>query len=690
MEENKRHTIIRFAIIFLLLVCGFGVVIAKIVYTQTVERDKYLTFINKTKLKEQTVKPNRGNIYDCRGNLLAGSVTIYELHMDTRTEALRANNGKLFYEYIDSISDALSLYFKDKSSHEYKKMITDAYNKGNRWLLLQKNRVTFSQLQDIKKMPLFRKDKNKSGLTIEEAHQRIKPFGTLASRTIGGIYTKSGQGNSGLELQYEDVLCGKDGRKEVQIEDGRAIVLRQQDAEDGNDIVTTIDINLQDIVETQLLQQLNHLQADWGCCILMEVKTGEVKAIANLGLQNGKYVEDKNYAVTRVEPGSTFKTYSLMAALDDSNLKLNDTLNTENGSWVYCDPKHPIRDDHKYATLTTRQILAASSNIGTAKIITRTYEKKASKFINKLDKMGVRDSIPFEIPGTQAPLIEIPSDKETLARMSFGYSVELSPIAILAFYNAIANNGKMIRPYLVKEIQHNGKTLETFDSEVLQSSICKASTLADIKECLESVVWDKEGTASYAQSDIVRIVGKTGTTRILENGIYDNNRHRITFCGYFPMENPQYTCICMIHNPRTSRRSNLCAQTVRRIAEKTMAYASYIPIAEHYVHPDSMVCPPVKRGMQADIRKATKGTKVAIKTCNAEWARLNENYQSEPLTIRTDIVPNVIGMGAKDAVYAIEQTGMHARLSGKGKVIKQSVPQGSKPQKGGTIYIELR
>lgn len=698
MDETKRNTVIRFAVIFLLMTAGFVAVLVKIVYTQTIERDALLQTAQRLVSQKATVRPNRGNIYDAGGNLLAGSAAIYSLRMDTRVQALHANNGKLFYAKIDSVAEALSAYFNDRTPQQYKHMIVTAYQKGDGWLSLYPHRITYSQLQDIKRMPLFRLDSYKSGLIATEDYRRIKPFGSLASRTIGSIYTVTGKGYAGLERQYEEQLSGKEGHKQTQMIDGRIIVSDNREAEDGNDIVTTLDVNLQDIVETQLRQTLNPLQADWGCCILMEVHTGEIKAIANLGrMADGSYAEDRNYAVTCVEPGSTFKPVSMMAVLDDKDFDLDDTVMVRGKQWVYQDKRNPITDSHEVHDPTLRQIIAASSNVGISKLVTRTYENKASRFVGKLEKMGLCDSIPFEVPGMQAPRISVPSDKETLARMSFGYSVELPPIAILTFYNAIANDGKMIRPLLVKEIQHNGRTVEKFEASVMHSSICKSSTLADIRKCLESVVWDNTcGTASVtpwgsrkAQSDIVHIAGKTGTARILENGRYSTTQHRIAFCGYFPMENPQYTCICMIQRPRNGNDAGLyCGGVVRRVAEKTMAYAGNIPVRQLYA--DTIDLPPVKRGRQTDIRRAAKGTGVPLQHCDAEWVRINGQYTAEALNISDRLVPDVVGMGAKDAVYAIEQTGMHARLSGKGKVIRQSLQPGTEVIKGGIVHIELR
>lgn len=700
MNDKQKQTVIRFAAVFALIAAGFVAVLVKIVITQTVERDDLMKIAERQKSKEYTIEPNRGNIYDCRGRLLAGSAPTYSIYMDTRVQALHENKGKLFNTYVDSLSLALSEYFGDRTQQEYKRLLQQGYNTGSGRLRLYPKRLTYSQMKAVQAMPLFNKGKLKSGLLIESNYQRIKPFGSLASRSIGSIFGNNGKGVSGLEMMYDNVLRGQEGEMGTHTVEGHTVSQVNREAVDGCDIVTTIDANLQDIVESNLRSTLIGLNADWGCCILMETKTGEVKAISNLGKVEDRYVEDKNYAVTRVEPGSTFKTYALIAALDDGKVSLEDTVSTNNGVWYYSDPKRPISDAHRYShPITVQQALAASSNVALAKIVTHAYEKKAEKFVSKLDKMGVRDSIAFDIPGTNLPFIEVPKDGETLARMAFGYYVELPPIYSLMFYNAIANNGKMIRPFLVKEVQQNGQTIEQYSTSTVASSICKSSTLRDIRKCLEAVVWDNEyGTASIspwgqkkAQSNIVHIAGKTGTARVLENGKYLSNYHRIAFCGYFPMENPKYSCICVIHKPRNPYDAGMnCGGTVRRIAEKTMAYSGSVHVSKHYVDKDSLLLPPIKRGIQKEIRKAGDGTNIDIKRTDSQWIRVNENYEAEPLNVTPDVVPNVVGMGARDAVYAIEQTGMLATIKGKGKVTSQSVAPGSKAVKGGKVYLELK
>ena len=712
MSDTQRNTIIRFAIIYTVIAIGFLAVLIKIGVTQTIDRKQLLAIASRQVSRNETIPASRGNIFDCSGRLLAGSAPQYYIYMDTRVPALSDNDNLLFNKYIDSISDGLSNLFQDRTAAQYKQTITNAFYKGNGRLRIYPKRITYSQLKELKALPLFNQGSMKSGLIVESRYQRIKPFGSLASRTIGSIYGETGKGNSGLEMQFEEYLHGKDGQKTIQMVDGRVVSVEDEDAIDGMDIITTLDANLQDVVESQLRQTLNRLDADWGCCILMEVKSGKVRAMSNLGrTAEGNYIEDKNYAVSRIEPGSTFKTYALMAAMDDGKVSIDDTIDVEKGLWYYEKAQRPIRDSHIYkdkqgnplavTRFTVKEVLATSSNVGLAKIVTSAYEKKASKFVDKLDKMGVRETVPFDIPGTQQPKIDDPNDGETLARMAFGYYVELPPIDILMFYNAIANNGKMIRPYIVSEIQKDGITHKRFSSSTVSSSICKSSTLRDIRECLEAVVWDnKFGTASVnpwgmrkAQSDIVHIAGKTGTAQVLEkNGKYNPHHHRTLFCGYYPMDNPKYTCICVIQQKEQAiyDAGFDCGGTVRRIAEKTMAYHSSTPVSNYAVDPDSIVRPTIKRGLQRPIHIASKGTKIKVKSADSQWIRVNEQYEAVPLQVSKNIVPDVIGMGAKDAIFAIEQTGMLVSVHGKGKVVSQSVSAGEKAIKGANVILELK
>jgi len=331
--------------------------------------------------------------------------------------------------------------------------------------------------------------------------------------------------------------------------------------------------------------------------------------------------------------------------------------------------------------------------------VTESYDKKAQKFVDRIDKMGIRDPFPCEIPGAQDPRIEVPNDAVTLSKMAYGYSVELTPLQILTFYNAIANNGKMIAPYLVKEVQKDGRTVQAFGTKTLNSGICKESTLRDIRKALHDVVWDNQfGTASIspwgqkkAQSDIVHIAGKTGTAQLLEGGRYRSNQHRMSFVGYFPEEDPQYSCICVIQRPQGIYDAGMdCGMTVRNIAIKTMAFSGTRESEDMSLPYDSIDKPRIKGGVHKQIRSAAKGSGVKVTKIDSQWARVNAEMQSIAVDVRPTKVPNVTGMGARDAIYAIEQTGMRAQIHGKGKVASQSVPADSPIQKNGIIYLELR
>ena len=442
-------------------------------------------------------------------------------------------------------------------------------------------RINYLQRRELEQNALIKKGKYRSGIFFEDQHRRIKPYGILASRTIGGIYGEDGVGNSGLEKRFDKELRGVDGMSSIQRIGGRNESVTIEEAKDGLDVVTTIDANLQDIVENALLVKTAERNAKWGCCILMETQTGYIRAIANLDRsEDGQYYEAQNHAVQRVEPGSTFKTIALTAALDDGKIKINDTVKVTRQPWQYFTVKHT--DAHPMDTiLTVKSALAVSSNIALAKLITRSYEGSAQKFVRRIDKMGLLDSVYCEIPGADKVRIDVPKDTVTLSKMSYGYSVEMSPMQILMFYNAIANNGKMMRPMLVTSIQQNGEVEKLFKPEVVKSSICSKKTLEDIQSALHDVVWDDHlGTASRrtwsrkAQSELVPIAGKTGTAQLIIPGHgYSGKHHRMTFVGYFPEENPRYTCICMIEDPQYPYDAGMdCGSTVRVIAEKTMAY----------------------------------------------------------------------------------------------------------------------
>lgn len=584
MSEKQRHTILRFAIVFVVIALMFLVVVGRIFKLQTTERDKWLSLVENREANQKPIPAIRGNIYDCDGRLLATSIPQYSIHMDTRVEALHMDDGALFWTYVDSIAEGLSRIVGDQTKEQYRERMVKAYTskrRRDRDVRLSAERISYTQLKEIKELPLVKRGVYKSGFYTENLNLRKKPFNTLSSRTIGNISLKDGEAKTGIEKRYDSYLRGTDGVGVRQRVAGSWQYVPIKEAVNGYDVHTTLDANLIDICETELRKRLEHTRADWGCVALMDVHTGEIKAISNLDRgSDEKYYELANHAVIHMEPGSTFKTISLMAALDDGKISFEDSIEVEKDGWWYHKQRH--RDAHPAdTTYSIRQALAVSSNIALAKIVTNSYNGSARKFVKKLKSIGLCDSVDYTIPGAQQALITIPNDTVTLAKMAYGYSVELSPLQMLMFYNGIANGGKMVSPLFVKEIRNQGEVVERFENTVVKSSLCSKETLAEIKECLHDVVWDNDlGTASVnpwgsrkAQSALVSIAGKTGTAQVLEGG-YQNTKHRISFVGYFPEENPQYSCICVIHGPKWPYDAGMdCGSVVRNIAEKTMAYA---------------------------------------------------------------------------------------------------------------------
>jgi cell division protein FtsI (penicillin-binding protein 3) len=581
MSENVKHTILRFAIIFGVILMLFIAVFARIISLQYIHRKQLESMVVQRDSVQKPIRAVRGNIFDCHGKPLASSVPQYSIHMDTRVETLHQNDGEVFYQYLDSIAEGLSRIIGDQTPQEYRNKILEAYkapNEKDRTIRLTPKRVTYTQLQLINQLPLINKGKFKSGFFVNDLNIRIKPFKSLGSRTIGSIYAESGKGNSGLELQFDSYLQGKDGMSVRQRLANEWGYIPIEDAKNGYDIHTTLDVELLEICEKHLRLQLDTNQAEWGCVILMEVKTGEIKAMCNLDRgSDGTYYEMANHAVKRVEPGSTFKTLSIMAALDDGKIKMEDTVEVTTKGWKYYGKLH--RDAH--AANTTYDIKGAietSSNIALARIITKHYNHNAELFINKLKSMHLYDSVNYMIPGADQARIEIPKDKVSLSNMSYGYYVEFSPLQMLTFYNAIANNGQMITPVIAKSIKDGDNIIEEYSTHVLTPSICNTQTLRNIRECLHEVVWGKHGTAKSARSEKVKIAGKTGTNQLYDEKTkkYIKDRYRISFVGYFPEENPQYTCICVIQRPIRTRAGSgtECGAVVRRIAEEVMIHTN--------------------------------------------------------------------------------------------------------------------
>lgn len=711
MADKRKNIVFRFGIVYTVICLAFLLVIYKIVVIQTVERSGWLAVAAKNTKTNIVVKPNRGNIYACDGRLMASSIPTYYVYMDLRVPALHEKGGKLFKENVDSVAIYLSSFFKDKSAMDYKKELRKAYKKGSAEFKLFPTRISYSQLKRLKTLPLFKLGSMKSGLITKESFKRVKPFASLASRTIGDIYSdESKGGKNGLELFFNKSLLGKPGMSIRQKVANRYMETVQVEPIDGMDITTTIDIDLQDIAEKALVDSMRSFDAGSGYAILMETQSGEVKAIVNMQQNADKsYSENKNGAVSdQVEPGSTFKVMSLMAAIDDGKVKITDRIETGNGLYSY--GKGALMKDWNankggFHTLTLAESIHASSNIGISRAIVNAYGHNPSAFVDKLYEMKLNEKLNIEIPGAAAPRIRHPHDKakywsqSTLPWMSIGYEVQIPPIYTLAYFNAIANNGKFIRPFFVKSISRNGQIIKTFETEVINEAICKPSTLRDIRETLLGVLEAEKGTAKNVHSKYFSIAGKTGTALISKGGagyLVGGKIYQVSFCGYFPADNPKYTCIVVIREPRIGYPSGgkMAGSVFKSIAESVMALKSISKPLEY--EKDSInnypIQPFIKTGFYKALQIVMTELKLPLTPSSTDWVKTfsdDTNVRTEPILVARNVVPNLFGMGAKDAVFLLEKMGLNVQVQGRGKVIAQSIKAGYAAAKGSPIILKF-
>lgn len=711
MADKRKDIVLRFGIVYTIICLSFLLVIYKIIVIQFVERENWLAVAAQNKKTNITVKPNRGNIYSSDGRLMASSIPTYYVFMDLRVPALHLKDGALFKENIDTLSKCLSAFFKDKTPTEYKNTLRKAYREGKGEFQLYPKRISYSQLKELRTLPLFKLGRNKSGLITKEQFRRVKPFGSLASRTIGDIYAEESKGGkNGLELYFNDQLLGTPGVSIRQKVANTYMETIEVEPIDGMDITTTIDIDLQDIAEKALLDSLISFNASSGYAILMEVKSGEVKAIVNMQQNaDGTYSENKNGAVSdQVEPGSTFKVASLLVALDDGKVKITDSIETGNGVYRYANSDMKDHNYHKggYGKISVANVIHASSNVGISKIITRAYGHNPAAFVDKLYNMKLNEPMNIEIPGAAAPKIRHPKDKAkywsatTLPWMSIGYETQIPPIYTLAFFNAIANKGKLIRPFFVKSISKNGVPVKTFQTETIKESICKPTSLRDIHEVLLGVVEGKMGTARNVQSDYIRIAGKTGTAQISKGSLgykSGGKTHQVSFCGYFPADDPLYTCIVVIREPRNGYPSGgkMAGSIFKNIAERTIAIKSNRK--PESFEPDTVLNLPKlpfgKAGSYTALKTVMNNLQLPLAENKADWvSTFTDDKQTsvQPLAVSKQQVPDLTGMGAKDAVFLLERMGLNVQVQGRGRVISQNIQPGTKATKGSPIMIYLQ
>lgn len=683
----------------------FGVaILAKAFYIQNVEGPKWRSMSDSMHTVNVKIEAERGTIYSEEGSILSTSIPYFDIRMDFAADGLQDKEGKLFKENKDSLADCLARLFQDKSKSEYLRELENGYKAKSRYYLLKDN-IDFKQYQQLRNFPLFRYGKNKSGMIAEPKNKRINPFKLLANRTIG--LARENAQNVGLERTYDTVLRGDAGRRLMRQISGGAYVPvdgSDIDPENGKDIITTLDVNIQDIAENALMKMLLENDAQYGTCIVMEVKTGKVKAMANLGKQpDGTYFEDMNYALQCTEPGSTFKLATVIAAFEDKYASMDDMVDINNGRWQF--GRRTIFDSEPHPGITNVTIKHAfeiSSNVGMAKVAYTYYGRHPNDFVKHIKALKLDQITHIDLAGEGTPVVKSTSSRSwsnsTLPWMGFGYEVLISPLQTCMLYNAVANGGKMMKPYLVNAIQEYGQPVRTFAPTVVIDSICSTNTLKQVRKMLEGVVMN--GTAKALWTPYYNFAGKTGTA-LMANGShgYADKIYQSSFAGYFPANNPQYTCVVVIRNKPHATKfygGSVAGPVFREVADRLFA-----------MNVERQRTPKQRIALDSSLAMKTTRTaawKTIIETLElpahdedmpgVKWvsARIDSSHkvQLEPLdNPTTSEVPDVTGMGLRDALNLLENAGLKVQVRGAGKVKTQSLPAGAPRSSGQTIVIEL-
>jgi len=706
MKDAKKSILLRVYLVYLGILLFALAIIGRVILIQTLESTELMAKAKKQELNWVDVEAIRGNICSDDGTLLATSIPIFDIRWDACTDSL---TEVIFRRNVDSLAYCLSKLFHDRSASQYLDELWEARRNGARYSLI-KRKITYPELRKLRTFPIFRRGKYKGGLIVIPHYQRELPYQELAMRTIG--YESKDDASKvfvGLEGYFSHSLQGVTGKRLMRkVGNGAWVPVdleNELEPQNGDDIITTIDINIQDVAETALKKELIADSADHGCVVVMEVETGHIKAIANLKRIRGNHYEEQyNYAIGESsEPGSTFKLASFLVALEDGKIDLNTPIKTGNGKIKYSG--QTMSDSHRggYGTITAQEVFENSSNVGTSQIIYNGYREEPQKFIDGLYKLGIQNPLKVQISGEGKPNIKTTKNKYwsklSLPWMSVGYEVAMTPLQLLTLYNAIANNGTMVRPLLVKEIIRNGQVIQSFRTEVINPSICSQATLSKTRKMLQGVV--ERGTATIIKSPLYKIAGKTGTAQIAKNdsgyGKEGNNvQYKGSFAGYFPADHPQFSIIVVINNPTKQHYygAYVAAPVFKEIADHLYArhpgiryYASKDPIAP--------LIPYAKAGKTRDLEEVYLALEMDARAINSNvpWSRpqiINETISLLPESVPRGIMPDVTGMGLKDAVYLLEQNGLHVTAHGKGSVISQSIQPGSPVTKGNRVVIDLQ
>lgn len=675
----------------------FGVaIIYKMATIQYVEGDKWRSLAAEIGLEYRSMPATRGNIISDNGSLLATSIPFYKLALDpSRATALMMTEG------LDSLAYKLSTFYGDNSKSTYKQRILDARKSGRRYVLLNRDLIDYQEKKEMESWPIFREGRMEGGVLFTKVDKRFKPFGYLGQRSIGFI-NENGRG-AGLEYSFNADLAGLDGkalyRKTVGGKWRPIPDASEVRPVDGYDLETTIDINLQDVSESSLLNALSRHRADYGTVVVMEVATGHIKAIANLSKNaNGTYSERYNYAVGSHglrEPGSTFKLVTMLSLLEDTNIKLSDSIETGNGIEQFYEQSVKDHVEGGYGKITVLEAFEQSSNIAMAKLADKHYGLQPQKFYDHLVDYGLTKPMGFQMVGEGVPKVKKPEEWSgiTLPWMAHGYGLELTPLHTLTIFNAVANNGVMVKPMIIKRITKAEKEVNVFNTTVINKKICSEETLSQLKILLEAVV--ERGTANNINDADYKIAGKTGTAQTLKNGRYQK-QYMTSFAGYFPADAPQYSIIVVIENPRGVYQfgSSVAAPVFKEIADQV--YAKNVEM--HTVLTSDFqteygVFPVIKAGYQSDLITICNEIGVSNHAIDdAPWvkAKIKDNsIDWKKNKIQQGLTPNVIGMTLRDALYVLESNGFRVNISGEGRVKNQSISAGKRVSRGDIINLEL-
>jgi Cell division protein FtsI/penicillin-binding protein 2 len=701
----KKDIMWRIGAVYLgLLLLGL-IILGQAIKLQFFQGSKWREEANEVTYKRINIESNRGDILAVDGRILATSIPYYEVRMDLNAKGLV---DSVFNSKVDSLSRCLSNLFKDKSAAAYRSEMVKARREGKRYYAVVPRRVNYLEMKQIKTFPLFNLGKNKSGLILIEVGRRLKPNGALAARTIGAINAE-GSG-VGVEYSFDKDLKGAEGVAMAQRVAGSTWIPLsggiEVEPKDGLDIVSTLDINLQDVAQSALYRSLEENDADHGTVVLMEVATGEVRAIANLKRnEDGSYSENYNYAVGEsVEPGSTFKIPSLICMLEDGLISLDEKVDTEDGEiFIHNKSIKDAKHEGGHGVITAQRVFEVSSNVGVVKLINKSYKGREAAFIDRLYNMKLDEKVGFDIKGEVKPNIKYPTDRYwsgiSLSMMSMGYEVKLTPLQMLTFYNAIANNGKMVRPKLVKELRLHGNVVRSFPPEVIVPSIASKGTLDKVRRVLQGVV--DSGTATNLRNPNFKIAGKTGTAQIAQGsrgyGSEGRRVYQASFVGYFPANNPKYSCIVVINSPsKGAYYAALVAGPVfKEIADRVYSTSLtwHKPLEPNGKFVD------LPRSKSGDIKSLTTvfdGLKIPYLLKQEQskgYVAIDSSSSSELVLSKRNIVkstmPDVTNMGIKDALFLLENVGLKVAFKGRGNVKKQSIAAGEKISRGQKVYLEM-